>query len=296
MCIMWIKSACELGENTEQISTSVTTHIIARGEKVALFDASVWGLREELFSALNNKVESLDYVFISHAHFDHLGALPFLRQNYPSLKLVAGSQTVKMLSSEAVLENLFNENRESALSLDQEFNLTLKNWTSALNIDLVLNEGDEVDLGDGVVVKAICTPGHSEDSMSYLIRPDCLMVVGDALGAYNGRDCVVPSFRDSLEDFLASILKIESFEVKLLALAHSGVSSGDLVPRFFEDLKASSSEFVSLVKEKLSEVGDEEEVALSIAEEWESELRLPDGPFKNAHKDCVLGMVKAVLK
>ncbi len=292
---MWIKSAGEISGSCDQISTSVSTHILCQGDSVALFDASVWGLREDLEDAIIKKANSLDYVFITHAHFDHLGCLPSLKQKYPNLKVVAGSETVKLLSDTKLIEQLFIQNRESAIALDQEFNLSLNVWKESLRIDIVLNEGEEVDLGSGVVVKAIFLPGHTIDSMAYLIKADGVLVSGDGLGAYNGRDFVTPSFSASFSDYLSSLSKLGNQDVQKLSLGHSGVLTGELVPRFLADLANDSKKLANEIKLRFEEGESKEDIALSIADEWESELRLPEGPFREIHKECIQGIVKAVL-
>ncbi|MCZ6703742.1 MAG: MBL fold metallo-hydrolase, partial [Ignavibacteria bacterium] len=43
------------------------------------------------FELLENK--ALDYVLISHAHQDHINALPFLIKKFPHLKIVTTPQT-----------------------------------------------------------------------------------------------------------------------------------------------------------------------------------------------------------
>ena len=52
------------------------------------------------FYLLNNK--PTDYVLISHAHQDHLNALPFLIKKFPHLKIITTPQT------RAVAELTFN--------------------------------------------------------------------------------------------------------------------------------------------------------------------------------------------
>jgi glyoxylase-like metal-dependent hydrolase (beta-lactamase superfamily II) len=292
---MWIKSAGELGDNSEQISTSVSTHVLVKSDRTALFDVSVWGLRQELADAISVSTDTLDYVFITHAHFDHLGAIPFLRQKFPNLKLAAGSDTVKQLSKESILEKTFTENRESALALGQEFSLSLNLWKDALKIEHVLNEGDEIDLGGGVLIKAIHTPGHTRDSMSYHVSPDGIIVTGDALGAYNGREFVTPSFSESYSDYLASIAKLEGLELKMIALAHSGILSGNLIGVFLNELVSNSKKIISEIQVRSSEGETAEDIAWVIAKNWEEEGKLPEGPFRELHGECVLGMVKGVL-
>lgn len=292
---MWIKSAGDITENCDQISTSVSTHILCKGTYNALFDASAWGLKEDLVEAVLKRVDFLNYIFITHAHFDHLGTIPYLKQKFPNVKIIAGSDTVKLLNKDDTIEKLFELNRDSALALGQEFSLSLNVWKDALKIDEVLNEGDEIDLGDGVHVKAIYTPGHTKDCMSYYIKPDGVLVSGDAVGAYGGRDFVTPTFSNNLTDYLSSLSKIENLEIKILSLGHSGVLSGDLVGRFISELANSAKKLSNEIVEREEEGATVEEIADSISREWEEELRLPEGPFKGLHKDCILGMVKAVL-
>jgi glyoxylase-like metal-dependent hydrolase (beta-lactamase superfamily II) len=91
--------------------------------------------------------------------------------------------------------------------------------------DRLIADGDEIPLGDGRVLEAIWTPGHTSGHCCLLLRPDGVLFVGDHLlpkitphvGLYpNGPE-------NPLGDFLASHEKIQRADAHLVCPAHGGV-------------------------------------------------------------------------
>jgi glyoxylase-like metal-dependent hydrolase (beta-lactamase superfamily II) len=48
-------------------------------------------------------------------------------------------------------------------------------------VDRILNEGDSIDLGKGLRLEVIHTPGHSKGSISLLLRDQGILFCGDAV-------------------------------------------------------------------------------------------------------------------
>jgi len=91
--------------------------------------------------------------------------------------------------------------------------------------DRTIADGDEIPLGDGRVLEAVWTPGHTSGHCCLLLRPDGILFVGDHLlpkitphvGIYPGGP------QNPLGDFLASHEKIQRLDARLVCPAHGGV-------------------------------------------------------------------------
>jgi len=90
--------------------------------------------------------------------------------------------------------------------------------------DRLIADGDEIALGDGRVLEAIWTPGHTSGHCCLLLLPERILFVGDHLlpkitphvGIYpNGPE-------NPLGDFLASHEKIQQVDARLVCPAHGG--------------------------------------------------------------------------
>ena len=98
-------------------------------------------------------------ILLTHAHFDHIGAMEPLRKEY-SVKVYAGE-------------------REKAVLNDPRINLTsMIGQGRSFEADVYLSDGEEFTIGS-MTFKTVYTPGHTCGSVCYLIAD--VMIAGDTL-------------------------------------------------------------------------------------------------------------------
>jgi cleavage and polyadenylation specificity factor subunit 3 len=73
----------------------------------------------------------VDFVLISHAHLDHIGALPFLVQRHPYIRIITTPQTralaeLTLHDSVSILKEQLNENDEQKIYSHEEIDLLIK--------------------------------------------------------------------------------------------------------------------------------------------------------------------------
>lgn len=103
-------------------------------------------------------------VFLTHGHFDHIGALSYLRKTYPDIKVYAGKE------EEEVLKN-------PNLNLSTMFGSTM---TEAA--DIYVGDNEVVDIL-GTKIKCIHVPGHTKGGTCFYIEDSKLLFSGDTLFA-----------------------------------------------------------------------------------------------------------------
>jgi len=98
--------------------------------------------------------ERLKYLALTHTHPDHIGAVPHLKKLWPHLKVIASGVAVRMLQKEEVIQEFLKIDRTITEILLIKGDI---DWWSAepdnpaFEVDMVVKEGDRIDLGAGVV-------------------------------------------------------------------------------------------------------------------------------------------------
>jgi len=294
---MWIKASGGLSENVFQLITSVSTHFLVVGEEFGLVDTSIAAvanqLQQELESYLGQEGK-LNYILLTHAHFDHLGGVPHLRKRYPNAELVAAPQTTEFLKDKKHLAHCYQKNVSCAEAAEGEVGFSEEEWVKAFEVSRIMGDGDTLEIGDDVEIKLISTPGHTEDSVSYLVQPDSALAGGESIGSYGGRDRVTNCFLTSYDDYLESLEKLSGLDLKILGFPHGGALTGDLVPKFFMDARQAAEDFKETVKERLAQGEIVDEVYAALLADWKSQNICPEGPFAEEQTETLKAMIKAV--
>lgn len=176
----------------------------------------------------------LDMLFLTHSHYDHLGAVPYLSRMLPALEIGGHEKIEELLAKEKVLkfmDTLSEVQREMFQEIvgDEDVHL------SPLVLDHRLKDGDSFDLG-GLTCEAYHTPGHTKDSISFFVPEIGALFPGEAAGIPRGEHCegIQVEFLSSYGDYIQSIERAASLKPKIIGMAHAWVLTGDDAASFLE--------------------------------------------------------------
>ncbi len=204
--------------------------------------------------------EMVKYIALTHTHSDHIGAIPRLKKIWPQVKVIASQKGAKILKNGGILREFLwiDKNIAELLKKKKEIEeLPQQLDDYDFNVDIVVKEGDKIDLGSGIVWDVYETPGHSPCHLAYFEEKEGSLVIGDATGFYvPEKDLFWPNYFDSLTDYLDSIKKLSQLNAKRGVLSHNCVIEGDLKGYFDRAIKAT----LSYHKEMLKRVQDGENV------------------------------------
>lgn len=193
-------------------------------------------------------VQGPSYLFVTHSHYDHLGTCSFIKRMFPGMKVAGHGLAARVLQSPgalATMKRLSDIARQlmNAADPDTEF--------LPPGIDLDLKGNDVLELGHGVRVTVLETPGHTRDSLTYCIEPLDAVAPGEALGVVqlDGRIC--PEFLTDFDDYLSSARKILARKPRLLLMPHGPSLSGDDAAEFLEGVIPTACSWRDMILETL---------------------------------------------
>ena len=143
------------------------------GERICLIDAGVSGtsgLIEEALKSLGRSIEEVKLVLLTHAHPDHIGGCPAVRERSGA---VFGAHEV----DRRWIEDVERQYRERPIL--NFFELV----AGPVAVEKVLKEGDRIEWDTGKHIRVIETPGHSLGSLSFFFEEEGALFSGDAIPA-----------------------------------------------------------------------------------------------------------------
>lgn len=163
----------------------------------------------------------IDYVIISHAHQDHMGALPFLIKSYPHIKIIATPQTVEV--ARLTLHNAVN-----ILDADLQFNNGLPIYTHD-EVDFLLRSIQELPYGDELELEGM---RHNSTNPVKLRLYDAGHIIGSAgilLEYENERIFYTGDIKYTPQTLLAGATLPEKRVTSLITEATYGATNSELI-------------------------------------------------------------------
>jgi glyoxylase-like metal-dependent hydrolase (beta-lactamase superfamily II) len=102
------------------------------------------------------------------------------------------------------------------------------------DLDLTLDDGQIIRIGEGLTVRVLATPGHTRDLLSYYIPERKILIATEAAGILDRAGNFGTEFIADYDLYLASLKRLAALEVEVLCQGHHFVFVGrEEVERFF---------------------------------------------------------------
>ncbi len=158
-------------------------------KKAILIDCA--GSNEEIIDFIEKKGLNLEYILITHAHFDHCMGLKYFREKFQNTKILMPKDDEQLYKNLAMQCDLFNHRRVEAVKIDE-----------------FIDDTKEIEFCEDKI-KVISTPGHSKGSVCYLIEDN--LFSGDTLFYEEIGRCDLPtgSFKEIETSIKEKLFKLE---------------------------------------------------------------------------------------
>lgn len=251
--------------------------------KAALFDAgfSVLGPYYQQGIAARVNGSGPGYMFVTHSHFDHCGAVAYVKEANEGLKVGASPAAAGILAKPGAQRLIGDLNQLAAGQIPHPLDYETETlaWRP-FNVDIPLEDGAEVDLGGGMTVQAIATPGHTRDHMAFYIPQRGVLIGAEAAGIATPEGHIFAEFLIGFDVYIQSIEKLMMLDAEVYCQGHSLAWSGatDVKKRLQDAIDTAESFRDEVAKLLKQEDGDQEKVVQIVKKKEYDPL---DGPKQN---------------
>ena len=191
------------------------------GETSILVDSGFgftgFGVAENIRKVLGER--KLDFIFLTHSHYDHAAGSPYVKRRYPNAKVVAGAYAATIFAKPTARAVMRDLDRKVADSLGiGEY----EDLLDELCADITVENGDLIQAGD-MVFTAINFVGHTRCSAGYYLAENKLLLGTETLGVHSGADFVVPSYLVGFNLAMESIKKAQAMDIQQILVPHYGL-------------------------------------------------------------------------
>jgi glyoxylase-like metal-dependent hydrolase (beta-lactamase superfamily II) len=164
-------------------------------------------------------------LLILHAHFDHVGLVPFFKRRYPDLAVYASARAWEILKMPKAIETI---NSFSRLIAER---MGLTGWLEGMELEWrdnllgrTVSEGTTMDLG-GMNIQIFETPGHSSCSISAYVPEMEALFPSDGGGIPYG-ETIIPSGNSNFTRYQQSLEKLKTLKGDIFCADHYGYVTG----------------------------------------------------------------------
>ncbi len=275
----------EIADGIHMLGHRAVPVFLVDGDRPALFDAGLAFLGPVYARQIRQVLDQRQpaWLFLTHSHFDHCGAVAYLKAQFPMMKVVCSKKAADVFGRPNAIALIADLNRFAA-GMAPDFGVDLGNARfEPFTVDVRAGEGDCFEMSAGLTVRTMETPGHTWDFLSYYIPQRKLLVSSEALGTPDETGYIVTDCLVDYDVHYQSMQRLEALDVETLCLGHIYSCTGSDARRHVAQSLVQSRRFRRMVEQLLvQENGNIPAVMQRVkAYEWDGKpgLRQPEPAY-----------------
>lgn len=141
---------------------SVNTFLAVDEETKKGFIVDPGGYVPELKKKIDEEGFTIEYIILTHGHFDHIGGVNEFKKDFPNAKVIAHEGDNGMMES-------------ASRNMSLPFGMDIK-----VTPDILINDGDTINVGNAEL-KFFHTPGHTQGGICIYVESASVLFSGDTL-------------------------------------------------------------------------------------------------------------------
>jgi glyoxylase-like metal-dependent hydrolase (beta-lactamase superfamily II) len=193
--------------------------------------------------------ERITKLLILHAHFDHVGIVPFFKRRHPKIEIYASRRGWEILQMGKAIQTINEFSRSIAKRTRKEkvYSTFDLDWRDDVTGKTV-GDGDRIDLG-GLDISILEIPGHSSCSIAAYV-PEFKVLFPTDGGGIPFDETIVISGNSNYTKYQQSLEKLNNLEVEYYCADHYGYVAGKEAREFI----SKSIETARQQRERIEEV------------------------------------------
>ena len=209
---------------------------------------------DKIAEVLQNR--TLDYIFLTHSHYDHALGSVYVKRKYPNAKIVAGEYATGIFVKDSAKRVMRDLDRKFA----NKCGVTeYEDLIDDLHVDIPVKDGDFV-FANELVFQTINLPGHTKCSVGFYCEKEKLLLGTETLGVYDGEKEVVPSYLIGYAMTLASISRVQRLDIDKILVPHYGILYQNEAKRYLSAARKAAVENKEFICECLHMGKSNEEI------------------------------------
>ncbi len=200
---------------------------LLKGDRIALVDTGVTHTPSEVFqpalAEMGLSLSDVDLILNTHGHLDHAGGNGEMKKLSRASIHLHSADLFMAQSVEAQVEFMTAPLKAldfPAKSIQDRTNHVVHNSGEPVGADVLLSEGDIVDLGAGLKLRVVHNPGHTPGCVSYFWEAEGLLLTGDAVQGVGSRPGAYPLYFDA-PSYRRSLARLLQLDARMLCLGHA---------------------------------------------------------------------------
>lgn len=252
--------------------------LITRYEKTVLIDCGMAFCAEKTIDNIKKVLgeRTLDYIFLTHSHYDHIGALAYVLKEYPDATVV-GSEKCKYVFSRKGARKVIKKLSEDARDLFTDDKTPIQ--IDGIRVDVTVCDNSRVDIG-GAEIVCLETKGHTDCCMTFVLEPDSIMFASESTGVLQGDNEVVAEILKSYSDTMESARKCRGYGAKYIVCPHFGLLPEYFNEEYFDKFVAFANHEKDMIKGWYKEGLSDDEVLKKYTEKYWIPERASEQPIE----------------
>ncbi len=271
--------------------------LVLCGEKTVLYDCGMAYCHRQLIENIEDALQNagkttLDLVLLSHTHYDHIGALPYILERWPDAEVCGAEKAAAVFRSRGAKATMKKLGEAAKMLYAPEAEPVR---VDTMRVDRIVGDGDRIEIGNDHYFSVLETRGHTDCSLTYVLEPEGLMFTSKSTGVFINPQNMHTAILKDYQQTIDSAEKCRRFGAKRLISPHYGCLPEGFTDAYFAMYERMAKEEKNFILDLGRRGFDEERIMERYEKRLWSNARAEEQP-KEAFRENARYIIRHLLQ